>query len=270
MIDYKLPESHDVNDCFANLYQIVKYLRDPKDGCPWDKEQMPVDIIRSMQGEIYEYIEALDEKDVPHQREELGDVFLNLFLLTRIHEEIGDFEASDMLNEACEKYIRRHPHVFSDVKVSSTADVLTNWNSIKANQEGRKEDKADFFDNVPKNMPEMERCYKISKKAANIGFDWGDSNGVIEKVREELCEVENAQSQDELLDEIGDVLFSAIQIARKNHIKPQDALEHANNKFYKRFNHVYQNSLSDGLKLEELSDEQWDAYWKEAKKAYKS
>ena len=170
MIDYKLNKTDDVCQNMKNLYDIVTCLRDPKDGCPWDKEQMPRDIVRSMQGEIYEYVDALNENDAPHQSEELGDVYLNLFLLGKIHDQNGDFSLAECLNDACDKYIRRHPHVFSDVHVDNTEQVLKNWNQIKKEKEGRTQSEEDFFDGVPKDAPELERCYIISKKAVKVGF----------------------------------------------------------------------------------------------------
>ncbi|MBP5163335.1 MAG: nucleoside triphosphate pyrophosphohydrolase, partial [Spirochaetales bacterium] len=149
MIEYELKKTDDIRKNMSNLYDIVEFLRDPKDGCPWDKEQMPRDIIRSMQGEIYEYVDALNDNDKPHQSEELGDVFLNLFLLGKIHDQNGDFSLAQCLNDACDKYIRRHPHVFSTTEVKNTEEVLKNWNQIKKEKEGRKASETDFFDGVP-------------------------------------------------------------------------------------------------------------------------
>lgn len=267
MIDYTLVKTNDEKKAMANLYDIVSYLRDPIDGCPWDKEQMPTDIIRSMQGEIYEYIEALNEKDTKHQSEELGDVFLNLFLLAKIHDQNGDFKLSDSLNDACEKYIRRHPHVFSNVHVDNSDEVLSNWAKIKKEVEGRT--LKSFFDGIPKDAPELEKCYSLSKKAAKVGFDWHSLDGVYNKVNEELKEVEEANSQDEKIDEIGDLLFTVVQLARKNKIKPQDALSHANQKFMKRFNKVVEYASSMGVLLEDLTDEMWNDLWIRAKEETK-
>ncbi|MCR4676509.1 MAG: nucleoside triphosphate pyrophosphohydrolase [Sphaerochaetaceae bacterium] len=266
MIEYTLNKSDDVNVCFKNLYEIVTCLRDPKDGCPWDKEQMPSDIIRSMQGEIYEYIDALTEKDNSHVSEELGDVFLNLFLLAKIHDQNGDFKITDTLNDACEKYIRRHPHVFKDQKLDTSTQVLENWQKIKRDVEGRKEDTQDFFHNIERNAPELERCYKISKKAAKAGFEWQNLDGVFDKVNEELNEVKNAKTPEEITDELGDVLFSVVNLCRYMHVKPQDALQSANHKFIKRFNSMYTSVLKDGKTLEELDFQSWDDYWNKAKK----
>ena len=267
MIDYKFKRADNTADAMKNLYQIVKYLRDPEDGCPWDREQTVQDMIRDLQGEVYEYIDALSENDADHEKEELGDIFLSLFLLGRIHEENGDFGLTDCLNECCEKYIRRHPHVFSDVKVQNTEDVLNNWEKIKKNVEGRTEDRDNFFSNIERNMPELERCYKISKKAAKVGFEWPDFNGVICKVREEVNEVENADNEN-LEAELGDVLFAAVNMCRFSHIRPQDALQHANNKFINRFNMVCKLAENQNLKLESLTDKQWNDFWNEAKKSY--
>ncbi|MCR5761554.1 MAG: nucleoside triphosphate pyrophosphohydrolase [Sphaerochaetaceae bacterium] len=265
MIEYTLEKSDNVNDCFKNLYDIVTFLRDPKDGCPWDKEQMPSDIIRSMQGEIYEYIDALSDKDNSHVSEELGDVFLNLFLLAKIHDQNGDFKLSSCINDACEKYIRRHPHVFKDQKLDTSAEVLENWQKIKKDVEGRKDDEKDFFYNVERNAPELERCYKISKKAAKVGFEWPDVDGVYDKVQEEINEVKEAKSKEEITDELGDVLFSVVNLCRFMHVKPQDALQSANRKFILRFNRLYNNLQRDGKDMESLSAEEWDNYWNEAK-----
>lgn len=266
MIDYKFVRSDDENKAMQSLYEVVSCLRDPKDGCPWDKDQMPRDIIRSMQSEIYEYVDALNDEDLPHQSEELGDVFMNLFLLGKIHDQNGDFKLSDSLNDASEKYIRRHPHVFSDVNVENTEDVLRNWNKIKVEQEGRKPKEEDFFEGVSKSAPELEKCYSISKKAAKVGFDWHDEEGVFQKVKEELSEVKNAESPEHKMEELGDLLFTVVQLCRKNHIKPTDALNFANQKFVKRFNEVNRLAKESEMALENLSDAQWDDLWNQAKK----
>lgn len=262
MIEYTLEKATEPKKGFANLYDIVNCLRDPVNGCPWDKEQMPADIIRSMQGEIYEYIDALNEGDLAHQSEELGDVFLNLFLLAKIHDQNGDFSLTDCLNGACEKYIRRHPHVFSNVNVANSSEVLSNWQKIKHDVEGRK---SSLFDDIPKSAPELERCYKISKQAAKLGFDWPNVSGVYDKVEEELNEVKEAVTSEETCEEIGDLLFAVVQIARLNHIKPQDALAKANLKFIGRFNKVLELANANGLVVENLTAEQLDKLWQEAK-----
>ena len=264
MIDYTLHKSDDVAKDMENLYDIVTCLRDPENGCPWDKEQMPADIIRSMQGEIYEYIDALNDGDKPHQSEELGDVFLNLFLLGKIHDQNGDFSLAECLNDACDKYIRRHPHVFSNVDVKNTEEVLKNWNRIKKDVEGRR-DSEDFFANISKSAPELERCYSISKKAAKVGFEWPDVDGVYDKVSEELNEVKAARNDIETLDELGDLLFIVVNLCRFKHVKPTDALSYANNKFTKRFNILLNEMKSRGLEFENMTPEIWDELWNIAK-----
>ena len=266
MIDYTLHKTDDVAQDMSNLYDIVTCLRDPENGCPWDKEQMPADIIRSMQGEIYEYIDALNDGDKPHQSEELGDVFLNLFLLGKIHDQNGDFSLAECLNDACDKYIRRHPHVFSNVDVKNTEEVLQNWNRIKKDVEGRTQDQEDFFDGISKSAPELERCYSISKKAAKVGFDWPDVNGVYDKVAEELNEVKEAKTESETLDELGDLLFICVNLCRFKHVKPTDALSYANNKFSKRFNILVNEMKSRGLEFDDMSFELWEELWNNAKK----
>ncbi len=261
--------SDNVKDGFSSLWDIVTYLRDPKDGCPWDKEQKPKDIIRSMQGEIYEYIDSLTENDTNHQKEELGDIFLNIFLLLKIHDQNKDFKASECLFDACEKYIRRHPHVFSNVHVENSDEVINNWQQIKQNVEGRKENPDNFFINIERNAPELARCYKISKKAAKVGFEWKNIDGVYDKINEEIKEVQNAKTPDEKEDELGDVLFTVVNLCRWNHIKPQDALHKANSKFIKRFNTVYKLANESNMNLEELTPEEWDILWNKAKEINK-
>ncbi len=263
MIDYTLEKCTEPKKGFSNLYDIVTCLRDPENGCPWDKEQMPADIIRSMQGEIYEYIDALNEGDSAHVSEELGDIFLNLFLLAKIHDQNGDFSLASCLNDACEKYIRRHPHVFSNVEVSSSSEVLSNWQRIKTTIEGRKA--SGIFDGVPASAPELERCYQISKKAAKVGFDWSSVDGIYDKVEEELSEVKAASSEVELAEEIGDLLFTVVQIARFNHIKPQDALALSNAKFVNRINKVLDLAREKGLNVEDLTADELDELWKNSK-----
>lgn len=270
MIEYELHKTDDVATDMKNLYDIVTFLRDPVDGCPWDKEQMPRDIIRSMQGEIYEYVDALNDGDKPHQSEELGDVFLNLFLLGKIHDQNGDFSLADCLNDACEKYIRRHPHVFSNTEVKDTAEVLRNWNRIKKEKEGRTESSDDFFDGVPKSAPELERCYGISKKAVKVGFEWPDVEGVVDKVKEELQEVMDAETDEQTMEELGDLLFTVVNLCRKKHVKPQDALSYANNKFTGRFNILRKLADERKLVLEDLTPEKYDELWNEAKRIYGS
>lgn len=261
MVHYTLEKSDDVKKCFANLYDIVNYLRDPKDGCPWDKEQTTSDIIRSLQGELYEYVDALLDKDTGHQSEEIGDVFLNIFLLLKIHDQTGDFKASDAINDACEKYIRRHPHVFANVKAETSEEVLKNWAQIKKTVEGRTDSNEDFFSNVEKSAPELERCYKISKKAAKVGFEWANIEGVYDKVNEELEEVKEANTEEERLEELGDVLFSVVNLCRWYKIKPQDALAYANLKFTKRFNKVIGEVKKEGKEAENLTPAEWDEFW---------
>lgn len=268
MIDYDFHKADNVNDGMTNLYQIVTYLRDPVDGCPWDKEQTPKDMIRDLQGEVFEYLDALSDGDTEHQKEELGDVFLSLFLLGKIHDQIGDFSLTDCLNDACEKYIRRHPHVFSNAQVGNTDDVLKNWDLIKKNVEGRKEDTSRFFNNIERNMPELERCYKISKKAAKAGFEWKTAEDVADKVREEIDEVFTAKNADEIEDELGDVLFAAVNLCRFLHVKPQDALQRSNAKFIRRFEWVYKKANEQGLEINNLSYEQMNNLWDQAKEVY--
>ena len=262
MIDFDFKGSDDVNVCFSKFYEMIRHLRA---NCPWDSVQTPATMSRSIQGELYEYIDSIAEGDKDHQKEELGDLFMNLFLMLAIHDDSGDFSDSSVLSEACAKYIRRHPHVFGSEKAETVDQVLSNWQTIKRDVEGRKSDASDFFNDIPNSSPELERCYKISKKAAGVGFEWPDIEGVYGKVCEELGEVRAATTDDEIEDELGDVLFTVVNLCRHYHVKPQNALDRANHKFTKRFNILYKLALEQGLDLENLSADQWDDLWKQAK-----
>ena len=266
MIDYTFEKADNISSAMKNLYEIVTILRDPEDGCPWDKEQTAKDIVRDLQGEIYEYIDALSEGDNEHIKEELGDVFMSLFLLVAIHNEADNFNLTDCLNETCEKYIRRHPHVFKGEKLENSNDVKTQWEYIKKNVEGRNTEEG-FFGKEIKNIPELERCYRISKKAAGVGFEWDNIGEVAEKVREEINEVENAD-KNTIESELGDVLFAAVNLCRFSHVKPQDALQHANVKFINRFEYINDYLKKNNLRFSDLSKNQLNELWNQSKKVF--
>ena len=171
-------------EAFTSLCQIIEKLRGPG-GCPWDMEQTPKSLREDLIEETYECIEAITEEDPLHIKEELGDLFLLVTMLSYMHQQEGVFTISDALENVCQKLIRRHPHVFNGHKVKDTEEVLDNWAKIKIEQEGRKP-KDSLLDEVQKGLPPLERALKLQKKAAKAGFDWPDINGVIEKIDEEL------------------------------------------------------------------------------------
>ena len=254
---------------FNSLYDIIVRLRGPG-GCPWDREQNPASLRGGLIEETYECIEAIDEKNPDHIKEELGDLFLLVLFLAYIHEEEGVFSAADALNTASEKLVRRHPHVFGEAKFNNSAEVINNWNKIKIEQEGRKP-KDSILDDVSSGLPPLDRALKLQKKAAKAGFDWPDIEGVAEKIMEELSEVmtvANADNEDDIKieEELGDLLFSVINLCRYLKVDPSLALRRTNSKFVERFKYMEKKmkETACGMKPENL--DMMDRYWNEAKK----
>ena len=252
------------DSAFKELYDIVVRLRGPG-GCPWDIEQTPSSLRGSLVEETYECLEAIDEKDPAHIAEELGDLFLLATMISYMHEQEGKFSVADALSNVGKKLIRRHPHVFGEVKVKDSAEVLNNWAEIKVKQEGRKP-KDSVLDEVSGGLPPMERSFKLQKKAAKSGFDWPDIEGVIDKIKEELDEVRAAKNETETEEELGDLLFSVINLCRYLKIEPSSALNRTNNKFIERFKYVEKKMKENGQEMKKENLNIMDKYWNEAKK----
>jgi tetrapyrrole methylase family protein/MazG family protein len=253
-------------EAFAALYQTIVKLRAPE-GCPWDREQTPSSLRGDLLEETYETLEAIDEKNPAHIREELGDLFLLVTMLAYMHEQEGLFSVADALRGVSEKLIRRHPHVFGDVKVKNSAEVLDNWAKIKVEQEGRKP-KDSILDKVSTALPPLEKAYKLQKQAAKAGFDWPDPAGVMGKLREEIDEVSEAMVHDSgeaLEGELGDLLFSAVNLCRFLKVDPALALQRTNAKFIKRFTHVERSMKEAGAEMKQENLALMDRYWEEAK-----
>lgn len=270
MITYTFTRKDNLSDAMMELFHIVTLLRSPG-GCPWDRAQDTKAIAGNVQDETWEYIDAVEKHDVPGQQEELGDVLLNVMMLMEMHHEKPDFDIVDAVNDVCEKLVRRHPHVFTkDSDARTPEQVLAQWNAIKENVEGRKPKEGDFFGSVPKSMPPLERCKEISRKAAKVGFDWSDKQGVIDKVCEELDEVIEADTaldrvQDEVELEVGDLLFAVVNYARKLHVNPTTALHLANAKFERRFNEVVKLAKARGVPLDAAHVDEMNDLWNEVK-----
>ena len=268
--------THD--EAFKRLYETVVRLRAP-DGCSWDREQTPLTLRNDLIEETYECVEAIGEGEPDHIKEELGDIFLLVTMLGYMHEQKGHFSVADTLEGISEKLIRRHPHVFDKnagpEPSLSTSKILENWAKMKVEQEGRKP-KDSILDEVSRGLPPMERAWKLQIKAAKTGFDWPDVAGVIDKIKEELAEVETeAQSGGNLapspnpqiaLDgELGDLLFSVINLCRFFDINPSLALQRTNTKFIERFNHVEKRMKENSQEMNAQNLAVMDAYWNEAK-----
>jgi tetrapyrrole methylase family protein/MazG family protein len=248
------------DNAFKLLYDTVARLRAPG-GCPWDREQTPVSLRGDLIEETYECIEAINEQNPGHIQEELGDLFLMATMLSYMHEEKGLFSVADVLRTVSEKLVRRHPHVFGETKVKDSAEVLNNWARIKVEQEGRKP-KDSILDEVSAGLPPLDRAWKLQKKAAKAGFDWPNVEGVIEKVREELDEV---IAGDNVEEELGDLLFSVINLCRYLKVEPSTALHGTNGKFIKRFKYVEKKMREAGQEMKPENLALMDQYWEKAK-----
>jgi len=271
-------QEHELTRAYQKLYDIVVRLRAP-DGCPWDREQTPLSLRSDLIEETYECVEAINEQDPSHVKEELGDIYFSATLIAYIYEQAGLFSVAEMLEDASEKYIRRHPHVFTKADSTiGTAEVLKNWEKIKIEQEGRKP-KDSVLDEVNRGLPPVDRAWKIQKKAAKAGFDWPDATGAFAKVREELGEVEeaaanaaintaaaqNSGADIALEGEIGDLLFSVINLCRFFDIEPSVALQRTNVKFTERFKHVEKRMKETAQEMNAQNLAMMDQYWDEAK-----
>jgi tetrapyrrole methylase family protein/MazG family protein len=267
---------------FNGLYETVARLRG-EGGCPWDREQTPASLRGDLIEETYECIEAIDEKDGAHIKEELGDLFLLVTMLSYMHEQEGLFTVAETLGGITEKLIRRHPHVFGETKVRDSAEVLRNWAQIKVEKEGRRP-KDSALDEVSAALPPLDRAWKLQKKAAGAGFDWPDIRGVMGKLEEELAETKEALLQTpeaspggnqagggpardaRVEEELGDLLFSAVNLCRFLKVEPSVALQRANAKFVRRFKHVEQEMKKAGTEMLPGNLALMDRYWEEAKK----
>ena len=252
------------SDPVARLRAIVSLLRSPE-GCPWDREQTHESLRAGLLEEACETIDAISNADDANLREELGDLLLQVVFHTDLAAERGAFTLEDAAQHTCEKLIRRHPHVFGDVDAADTQAVLRQWEQIKREEKG---ERASIMDGIPRALPALIRAANIQKKAARVGFDWPDTAGVIDKFREELAElsVEIGSGDHKALEhELGDLLFTAVNMARKLGIEPELALEHANQRFISRFQHMERSAATKNQKLEDLISEDLEDLWREAK-----
>ncbi len=249
-------------DQLAALIAVVHRLRAPG-GCPWDREQTHASLRSTMLEEAYEVLEAIDQGSIPTLREELGDVLLQVLMQAEIGQELGEFSLGDVADVIREKLIRRHPHVFADVKVSGADEVVRNWEALKA-VEYRRES---ALDGVQRSLPALQRAWSLQRRAATVGFDWPDVEGALDKVREEVEELRQAATPEEREAEFGDVLFSMVNVARKLGMNPEDALRQATSRFEVRFRLMEAAVRAAGRTLAEIPLEELDRYWEAAKLA---
>ncbi|MBR4150035.1 MAG: nucleoside triphosphate pyrophosphohydrolase [Firmicutes bacterium] len=249
------------------LARVTRVLRAPG-GCPWDREQTYDSLRKPMIEEAYEAVAAVENGDMENFREELGDVLLQVLMNSDIAKERGDFTLADVANEEAEKMIRRHPHVFAKPDASiDTEGVLKRWDEIKA-VEHKSKTQTEAMEGIPRALPALWRADKIQAKAAKVGFDWNDVSGAYDKVAEECAEVKEAAaagSAEKIRDEVGDLLFAAVNVARMLGVDPEDALNHTSEKFMRRFAYVEKTAGEAGRRLPDMTLAEMDALWEEAK-----
>lgn len=253
-------------EAFIELVQIVSTLRGP-DGCPWDREQTFVSLTPYIIEEAYELVDAMKTNNIPNLTEEIGDVLLHVVMLSLMAEDQSLFTFESTIRGISDKMIRRHPHVFGTVTVDSSDEVVHNWEAIKL-QETQHTQKG-LLDSIPAHLPAVMQAQKLQKKASRIGFDWPSTQGAIEKITEELTELNEAiqaGDSDDIHSEFGDLLFSIVNVGRKLGIDCEDALQSTNKKFRYRFSEMEKASNANGHSLQDLSLEQQEILWNNAKK----
>ena len=256
------------------LIEVMARLRDPDDGCPWDIEQTFASIAPYTIEEAYEVADAIERGDMADLRDELGDLLLQVVYHARIAEESGGFGFNDVAEGISEKMIRRHPHVFEDVEIRSADAQSDAWEFQKAAERAARgySESGGTLDGVAKGLPALLRACKLQRRAARVGFDWPDIAGAIDKLGEELGELSEvagapdvAVDQTRLIDEFGDVLFSAANVARKLGVDPEEALRHTNAKFESRFKYIERAFKDSGTSIDQATLADMEALWQEAK-----
>lgn len=260
MIDFQRKLFYSVKD----LQEIVQILRGPG-GCPWDAEQTHGSIRRNFLEEAYEAVEAMDEENTEHLREELGDVLLQVVFHARIEEEQDSFDLDSVADGICKKLIFRHPHVFGAGAASGSEEVLARWEELKREEKGQTTH-TEALQAVARSLPALWRSEKVQKKAQKAGFDWPELSGAMEKLSEELGELQSAVREDSNREEeLGDLLFSAVNVARFLHADPEEILNRATDKFIARFAKVEALACAQGARMEDMGLSQLDKLWEEAK-----
>jgi len=258
-------DSQTTGEKFERLVAIMARLRAPG-GCPWDREQSFDTIKPYLLEETYEVLEAIDQRDWPALADELGDLLLQAVFFAQMASEENKFRIDDSIDAIVQKLIRRHPHVFADGSAKTSDDVKRRWDEIKADEKKSKgEAVRGLLESVPRNLPALVEAQQISSKAAGVGFDWENAEQVLDKLDEELDELDEARaggSREELEGEIGDLLFVLVNLARFVKVDPEQALRKTNAKFRKRFAHVEASAKLPGATIEEM-----EALWQEAKRA---
>ena len=250
---------------FESFAEIIAHLRAPN-GCPWDREQTHKTLRKHLLEESFEAIAAIDSGDFNSMREEFGDLLLQVVLQAQIANEDRQFNVNQVIQGIYSKIIRRHPHVFGDLKLQGVEGVLTNWEKLKEQERGKKKDGKGLLDGVPVALPALSQAQEYQDRAARVGFDWPEIEGVLDKVKEEIEEIKNAESDFELASEIGDLFFALVNVARWKNVDAESALRGTNKKFKQRFGYLEKEVKKDGRNLSELTLEEMDVLWNTSKK----
>lgn len=249
--------------------RLLTIMDDLRGGCPWDMKQTTHSLRNLTIEETYELADAITGNDWQGIKEELGDVLLHMIFYSKIGEEQGQFSIADVLNAQCEKLIHRHPHIYGDVKVKDEEEVKRNWEQLKL-----KEGKTSVLQGVPKGLPALIKAFRIQEKSAQVNFEWENTQQVWDKVDEEIAELKEVANTpnydyDKLEEEFGDVLFSMINLSRFLKIDPENALERTNKKFIRRFQYIESQAASNNKALKDMSLDEMDLLWNEAKQTEK-
>ena len=250
---------------FESFAEIVAHLRAPN-GCPWDREQTHESLRKHLLEESYEAISAIDSGDFADMREEFGDLLLQIVLQSQIANEGGQFNVNQVVQGIYTKIVRRHPHVFGDLELESVDGVLANWEKLKEKERGTRKDGKGLLDGVPLALPALSQGQEYQDRAARVGFDWPEIEGVLDKIAEEIDEVKRATNEEELASEIGDLIFALVNLARWKKVDAESALRGTNMKFKRRFAYVEQGARKQGRELSTLVLDEMEALWQEAKR----
>ena len=263
MSEFEYKDNYNVQ----NLVEIMRILRSPG-GCPWDAEQTHESIKKNLIEETYEVIEAINKNDKELLCEELGDLLMQVVFHAQMEQEAGEFDFDTVCDGVCKKLIERHPHVFGQVTVNGVDDVLTNWDAIKRKTKKQKTT-TDSMLSVPRELPALMRATKLQKKAADVGFDWDDVSGALDKLEEEIAELRQAiknEDRENMTEELGDILFSAVNVSRFIKTDAEEALTAASDKFLSRFTQVEKLAGERGVDMKSAGIEELDRLWDEAKR----
>ncbi len=255
-----MSEKHNL-ERFETLVDIIARLRAP-DGCPWDKKQTHTSLREFLLEECYEVLAALDEEDPTKLCDELGDLLLQIVLHAQIATEEGEFRLGDVMKSINTKLVHRHPHIFGSVKVKDADDVAHNWEALKQEERGND---TSLLSSIPRQMPALSYSQAIQRRVAEVGFDWEDIDGVIDKLAEEVFEFKQSREEERAW-EFGDLLFTLVNIARRLGVDSEAALREANSRFYRRFSCMEELARQRGFNFIDLSFDEQNALWEEAKK----